>query len=295
MKSMLTGSRRYIVLSRIVSLVAVMLTIWTNSADGEDDDSAMLFQRRPVKSATYAIFTESVVGSEKDTAATLYRIEYERTKPRIKIESVFDEPIEHDEYRAYKADLRYSADLMTSLTGSTRGGEMGALREMQKRGHPLAFWGGRWWQKHYLVFPVFDNEGKKLRLGDKWTCEAAPFVQDESLWEGLLQGKVKLSELSPTLIDSHWRTWEEKNGFRCAVIDFSFDARSDPKVVVGKESSAYSLSGTSYFSVEMGVPVVTELKAKGFITNEKGERREVKLTRREALAAIDNEKITKEE
>lgn len=278
--------RNWIVLLSLIATVAL-----TQNSLSEEKPKTAFFHWAPVSSAVFAIYTKSEVGDQQESKYLLYHMEYEKTGHRITIDDVFDESIIYDGYRTKQMDLQYSDTFLLSNKGSNQGGELALWGEMYRHGHPLAYWTDMWWKRHWIVFPVFQNKGQTIALGDTWVSETWPFIQDASLgYDKIMRGTVKVKDLPPTSIKSHWRAWEKKNGFPCAVIDFSFQAKSDPKLVEGKEASEYNLSGTSYFSVELGLPVATEIKASGFVVNGAGERKKITLLRREVLVTHEAKK-----
>ncbi len=75
------------------------------------------------------------------------------------------------------------------------------------------------------------------------------------------------------------------NGYRCAVIDFWFEAKADEKLKQGKEDGQVRYEGTSYFAPDIGLPVVTVLRGDGFLIDKAGNRKTIVLRRKEVLVS----------
>ncbi len=141
--------------------------------------------------------------------------------------------------------------------------------------------------EHLFFFPVFDANGTKVRKGQQWEYTATPFVLLEGTFELLRENKLRPKELPATTIHSHWKEWKEVNGYRCAVIDFRFEAKPDEKLKQGKEDGEVRYEGTSYFAPDIGLPVVTVLRGDGFVVDKAGNRKAIVLRRKEVLVGYE--------
>lgn len=142
-----------------------------------------------------------------------------------------------------------------------------------------------------LFLPVFDEEGVRLKEGERWTFSAPPFVFPPSVIDKIITKEVDPKTSSPTDIEFHWRDTKTINGFTCAVIDASFVVMPQGDNV-REDGGQYSLKGTSYFALELGWPVLNVIRADGFFVDENGEKKVIKLQRKEVLVDAPEKEVT---
>ena len=282
----------------------VLLLFSGNHVTGEEPPEARALQYSRFWQAQYAVYTDLGPGTYdrqrggyNNRGFMLYRLEYSKTldhyQPQKSLPSVSVRFDMYDQDSLNMTNIR-----ATELSGRgafelTRSGNLALLTELWRQGGtPLAAWSPPFIVEMPLLFPAFTPDAASLRPRDRWESETAPFALLGSTFDSILQGKLDVRTLPPTVIHSHWKDWKEVDGRRCAVIDFWFEAKADEKLKQGKEDGQVRYEGTSYFSLELGLPVVTVLMGDGFVVDKKGRRETIVLRRKEVL--VDYEPYSEE-
>ncbi|VAX42209.1 hypothetical protein MNBD_PLANCTO02-188, partial [hydrothermal vent metagenome] len=250
-----------------------------------------------VKEAVYAIHTEMsisknakrdrVLDNWKKNPLVIYSFTFRESKTRFKVgDSRIEVPLKGDLYdlKTLNISSSNSVDFRRGRTlVFTHGGVLPVGMKAFKAGDTFAIFPSA---SETLFFPVFKETGMTLRRGQKWKFTAMPCIVTPSVGLKIFQNKLKVQDLPPTIIHSHWRGWEKMNGYECAVIDFFFNVKSKDEFKEGKEEGEYSLKGTSYFSHDLGLPIVTTLDAKSFSTDKNGKKKSYNFHRREVLVSV---------
>lgn len=247
---------------------------------GEDE---AFFEYKRINSAVYAI--HSIERPKSAGEITLFRMAFDK---RI------DEPLLADEYsrRDFSTHPRSASPFVAMVPiGLTPGGAMPFLTELHHQNIPFAMLSHRLIDQRPFLFPVFERNGMQLRKGQAWNYDAPPFLLLESTVERIFNNEGKRVENIglTTQIKSRWVRWDEVDGHKCAVIEFSFEVKPDEKLGEGKEEGEYSLSGTSWFSVDLGLPVMTKLKVDGYSIANNRPRRTFSFQRKTMLVHVERD------
>lgn len=261
----------------VLGLLAMMVSCPSSIA--AEDEAFFAYGR--FDSAIYAVHT-----IERPKAAgdiTLFRLTFDEQ---------VDEPSRADMYSRKDFNTHPQAASAFTPMASIRltpGGAMPILTDSYRQKLPLAILAHKLIDQRPFLFPVFERNGMTLRKGQTWTYDAPPFVLLDSTFKRLIENEGKIiGDVGPaTQITSKWTGWEEVNGYQCAVIEFSFKVTPRKGVGQPEEEGEYSLSGTCWFSPEAGLPVVTMLKADGYVVSNKTPRRTFSLIRKEVLVHVD--------
>ncbi len=257
-----------------------------------------------VKEAVYAIRT-TVPQNEKrnfylhrwvENPFVIYKLNFRESRKKLNVRnSTVEVPLEFNLYniKIFNIDSSYDVNhLEYSFLNFTRGGVLPVEKKGLEAGNKFAFLAPG---LETLRFPVFEETGMTLQRGQKYEITVPPYLVTPSVASKIFENKLKAQDLPPTIIHSHWRGWEKINGYECAVIDFSFKVKSEDKFEIGKEDGEFSLKGTSYFSLDLGLPVVNIYNTKGFMITKDGEKIPLDFHRKEVLVSVqpmDGKQIT---
>ena len=271
-----------------------------------DNPNKATFAYKPFMQATYAVYHHEEP-SRKERLYMVYRLTWDGTVRK---------PFESYRYQRHALNVGHMGKRGSAIDFGgpfseyvTAGGVLPRFSQMFRMPVPPAEYrrsvfsdarmreagsmlGTGTFAEHLFWFPVFDANGTSLQKGQKSQYNAPPFVLLKGTFELLRENKLRPKELPLTTIHSHWKDWKEVDGRRCAVIDFWFEAKADEKLKQGKEDGQVRYEGTSYFSLELGLPVVTVLMGDGFVVDKKGRRETIVLRRKEVL--VDYEPYSEE-
>jgi hypothetical protein len=270
-----------------LNALPIVLAVWMLSSlvlGAEDGPKEAFFAYRPVKGATYAVYNDGTWGKPFLRPFLVRRLEFDSVSTQLSFERPLAEDFENYVFRDDCLDpARSTGFICPEGTSITRGGRLPYLFAAWQKGACLGVLTPSWYRIAPLfMFPTFDKDGMTLERGQKWTTPTPPFVFPLT-FRRLFRGELSAQTLPQTEITWHWRDWKRVNGYDCAVIDFSFEAGLGDDVPQDKKEGEYKLSGTSYFSVDLGFPVVNEIRAEGFFVEENGKKVDLKLLRREVL------------
>lgn len=283
---------------RFVAILTLgMLLFPSGGAAAEDESKEVLLAYKPFMQVTYAVYQHEEP-SRKDARYSLYRLEWDGS---------IRTPFELYRYQRYEFNVGLPERNATAIDFGgpvpeyvAPGGVLPRFSQVfempvpehEYRGSILSearlrevasMLGTGTFAEHLFFVPVFDAKGSRLRNGQRWQYTAPPFVLLEAIGQLLRENKIKPKELPPTTVHSHWKEWKDVNGYRCAVIDFWFEAKADEKLKQGEEDGKVRYEGTSYFAPDIGLPVVTVLRGDGFVTDKAGNRKTIVLRRKEVL------------
>jgi hypothetical protein len=132
-----------------------------------------------------------------------------------------------------------------------------------------------------LPLPVLPQNS--VSEGDSWDLSAPPYVSPDT-FNTILKGDLDSRKLPKTRIVSKWTKTEDREGYRCALIESSFTAKTSP-TPERNESSEVSYSVKSWFGIDLGLPVVNLIEANGRATDVRGVRTDVRLRKKEILVS----------
>ncbi|VAX39046.1 hypothetical protein MNBD_PLANCTO02-778, partial [hydrothermal vent metagenome] len=248
-----------------------------------------------VKEAVYAIHTAIPKNKKRnfylhrwvENPFVIYKLNLRESREMLKVNHTdIEVPLRNDLYdlRIFKIDSSFDVNHIghesLNLTG---GGTLPILKKELEAGYAFALLGPG---VDTFILPVFEETGMALQRGQKWKITTLPYLVTPSVADKIFENKLKAQDLSPTIIHSHWRGWEKMNGYECAVIDFTFNVKSEDQFEVDKEEGEFSLKGTSYFSLDLGLPVVNIIDAKGFAIDQNGIKTQLAFHRKEVLISV---------
>jgi hypothetical protein len=168
--------------------------------------------------------------------------------------------------------------------GISRGGPFERLTKIFDGGDRFAVLSPGVLEKRVFMFPVLDALATSTKEGAVWEFAGPPFIFPGQ-GNRLLKGELDVAILPRTKIKSEWTRTERIGQHQCAVIEFSFHHKLEEQP--GEEHGEVSYSGTSYFSIALGVPVVNLLKGDGFFTSARGNKTTVLLRRKQVLIDVE--------
>ncbi len=274
----------------------VLLCLPASEITAVDNLKKVPFAYKPFMQATYAVCHCEDPPPYEERPYVLYQFLLDKTH---------ELPFRFQRYRRSRIDMRPQVAQIefspNGLTNVSPGGQLPVKTAAFRRPvpeeayrHPFlssdvrmneagAMLGTRALESELFLFPVFRTDGMTLQEGHRWQYSAPPFVMLEGTLELLRENKLRPKELPPTTIHSHWKDWKEVEGRRFRVIDVWFEVKADEKLQQGKGDGKVRYEGTSYFSPELGLPVVTVLKGDGFVVDKRGNKKTIFLRRKEVL------------
>lgn len=125
-----------------------------------------------------------------------------------------------------------------------------------------------------FLFPIFPRNGRVVYSGDEWKVQVPPLVVDDD-------HMLSLHAASSTLVQK-WEDTVQVGDYRCAKIRFAMEEKwrspSNHQDLLGQ------VTGVSYFSLEIGIPVVTSIEWK--VEAKKGPIKRMKEASRVSISLV---------